>query len=51
MPFVVVCWVSPGMRTVDGSADCTSGRGSFHNRYRAAIVTNGEFVALLCENV
>ena len=43
--------LGPRMRQVDGGEYRYTGRGNFGVYVRRPIVTNGDFVALLCKNV
>jgi len=52
MLFGMVGRVGPRMCTADGSVDCPMEMGSFFGGDMGLpVVTNGEFVTLLCENV
>ena len=50
MPFGVVSGVGLGMHVLDFGGDRRRGRGSLGENLRRPIVTNGDFVASLCES-
>jgi len=50
MPFGVVSGVGLGMGVLDFGGDRQKGRGSLGVNLRCPIVTNGDFVVLLCRN-
>ena len=50
MPFGMVSRARLGMGVLDFRGDCQRGRGSLGDEFVASIVTNGDFVASLCES-
>ena len=50
MPFGIIGRTGPGMRQVVGFVDPSTGRSTFVGEFGAAIVTNGDFAASVCDS-
>ena len=50
MPLGVIGWTGPGMRQVVVFGDWSTGRGTFGANLGCAIVTNGNFMAYVCNS-
>jgi len=50
MPFGIIGWTGPEMRQVVGFVDRCTGRGIFGVNLGRAIVTNGDFMAYMCDS-
>ena len=50
VPFGTVGWTVPGVRQVVGFEDWFTERGTLGANFVAAIVTNGDFTAYVCDS-
>ena len=50
MPFGIIGRTGPEMRQVVGFGDRFTGRGTFDDEFRARLVTNGDFMAYMCDS-